>query len=61
MTVYALGKKNKIFMTGKKSITYKFYKASPHSLESGNYQMRATFDLDSVRFLQRRLQLSYRS
>ena len=57
MTVYALGKKNKIFMTGKKSITYKFYKA-PHSLESGNYQMRATFDLDSVRFLQRRLQLS---
>ena len=45
-------------MTGKKSITYKFYKASPHSLEPGNYQMRATFDLDSVRFLQRRLQLS---
>ena len=28
MTVYALGKKkNKIFMTSKKSITYKFYKA----------------------------------
>ena len=27
MTVYALGKKNKIFITGKKSITYKFYKA----------------------------------
>ena len=46
-------------MTGKKSITYKFYKAAAHSLESGNYQMRATFDLDSVRFLQRRLQLSY--
>ena len=29
MTVYALGKKNKIFMTSKKSITYKFYKAFP--------------------------------
>lgn len=30
MTVYALGKKNKLFMTGKNLITYKFYKA-PHT------------------------------